>query len=102
DVAREFDSPVGDERDAGITRRARTLCDRRDLRDTRAAHHASGTNRSRSDTDLDAISAQADQIARAFESGDVARDHIDFGQFPLDQANRFHDTLVVAMRGIDY
>ena len=102
DVARELDPTVGDERDAGTSRRARAFSDGRDLRNARAAHHARRTNRTRPDTDLDAIGAQVDQIARSLKRSHVAGDHIYLRQLALDQPHRLHDTFAVPMRGIDH
>ncbi len=61
-------------------RGARGFGDGRDLRHSRAGHHARGADGARPDADLDGVRASVDQCQRAFVGGHVAGQQAYFGK----------------------
>ena len=103
DIAAELDATVGDDRHAGAARRCGTLHDGRELRHANPGDDPSGADRSRSDTDLDAVGSRLDQGGGAFSRRHVAAD--DFKAEPrkglFHRGDRIEHALTVAMGGVD-
>ena len=75
--------------------------DGRQLRHADARDHTGGADGARTDADLHAVRARADQRLGRFGGGDIARDDLHMiGQF-LDRFHRDRDLAAVAMRGVD-
>src|SRR4029077_15841848 len=101
DITGELDAAVCNYRHTGIASRAAAVVDCSNLWDTGARHHAGGADRSRSDTNLDPVNAQLDQVARPFVSPDVAGDQLQFRKLALHRPDRFHHARAVAVGGVD-
>ncbi|EXI75355.1 MAG: hypothetical protein AW07_01256 [Candidatus Accumulibacter sp. SK-11] len=72
-----------------------------DLRHADAGDDARGADRPGADADLDAVCAVVEHGARGISGGDVAADHLDGGEVPLDPADTVEDALRMAVCGVD-
>ena len=101
DVSRIFDAPVSDQRHFGALRRTRRFHDGRQLRHSRAGHHAGGADRTRPDADFQSIHAQRNQFFRAFVGRHVSGDDLRFRQALANRLDRFHHAKRMPVRRVN-
>src|SRR5260370_23564187 len=101
DVARKFNSAVGDDRHASAFRGARGFHDGGDLRNAGAGDAARGADRAGSHSNFQSINAERNEILRAFVGGYVAGDELHVRQAMADGFDDVHDAGGMAVRRVD-
>ena len=101
DVAGIAHTTVGNQRHTAAAQGFGHVMDGSDLRHTDPGNDACGTDRTRADSYLDAVRTMIDQCLRGLTGSDVAADHLNAGETPLDPAHPLQHPLRVTMRGID-
>ena len=99
-IAGEFDSAVGDDRDAVFLSYGVCIHDCGDLRNADSGDYTGRADRTGADTDFDRVSARHDQVARAFSCRDIAADHGKIGIRFLYHAKAAQYILGVAVGGV--
>ncbi len=75
-VARKLDTAIGDDRNVKLVTNFRAFKDCRQLRDTDTGNNTSGTDRTRTDADLDRIRTGFGQCLYGFGGGNVTGDDL--------------------------
>ena len=101
-ITGKTDATVGYQRYTSAFERLRNVTDRGNLGHADTSDNARGTDRPRTDADLDRVGTCFNQVARRRTRGDVTADHLHLGKVLFHPADTIQHAARMTVRGIDH